>query len=70
MSCGVGRRRGSDLARLWLWPAATDPIRPLTWEPPCTTGTALKKKKRKENLMNITGSFFNCYDKDKLCCSD
>ena len=44
MSCGVGRRRGSDLALLWLWyrPAAAAPIRPLAWEPPCTLGAALK----------------------------
>ena len=36
MSCGVGRRRGSDLTLLWLWrrPAAIVPIQPLAWEPP------------------------------------
>ena len=36
MSCGVARRRGSDLALLWLWHrlVATAPIGPLTWEPP------------------------------------
>ena len=36
MSGGVGRRHGLDPAWLWLWrrPAATAPIRPLTWEPP------------------------------------
>ena len=35
MSCGVGRRLGSDLALLWLWcrPAASAPIGPLAWEP-------------------------------------
>src|SRR5512135_1808292 len=34
MSCGVGCRRGSDPALLWLWcrPVATAPIRPLAWE--------------------------------------
>ena len=26
LSCGVGQRRGSDLAWLWLWLAATDSI--------------------------------------------
>ena len=33
---------------LWLWcrPAATALIRPLAWELPYVTGTALKKKKR------------------------
>ena len=46
MSCGVDRRRGSDLALLWLWrkPAAVAPIRPLAWEPPCALGAALKRQ--------------------------
>ena len=54
MSCDVGHRLGSDLALMWLWhrPAATAPIRPLAWEPPCAKGVALKgqktKKKKKE----------------------
>ena len=49
MSCGVGRRCGSDPALLWLWcgPAATAPIQPLAWEPPYATGVALKSKKQK-----------------------
>ena len=51
MGCGVGRRRSSDPAWLWLWrgPAATAPIRPLAWERPYAVGVALKKKKEKEN---------------------
>ena len=51
MSCGVGRRRSSDLALLWLWyrPAAEAPIRPLAWKPPYVAGVALKKKKTKKN---------------------
>ena len=54
MSCGVGRRCGSDLALLglrlcpwlcpWLWLVATAPIRSLAWEPPYAAGVALKKK--------------------------
>ena len=34
----------------WLWcrPVATDPIRPLAWEPPYAAGAALKKDKRKQ----------------------
>ena len=38
-----------DLALLWLWrrPAATAPIRPLAWEPPCAEGAALKRQKTK-----------------------
>ena len=33
-----------DPALLWLWcrPTATDPIRPLVWEPPYAEGVALK----------------------------
>ena len=54
LSCGIGRRRGSDPALLWLWCrlAATAPIRPLAWEPPCASGVALKRQedqKRKQN---------------------
>ena len=64
MSCGVGRRRGSDTALLWLWcrPVATAPIQPLDWEPPYaaeaaqeiatkTTTKDKKKKKKKSFLM-------------------
>ena len=47
MSCGVGRRRGSDPELLCLCHrlAATAPIRPLAGEPPYAKGTALKSKK-------------------------
>ena len=59
MSCGVGCRRGSDPAVLWLWrrPVATAPIQPLAWEPPyaagaaqeiATTTTTKKDKKKKK----------------------
>ena len=46
VSCGVGHRRGSDLALLWLWcrPAAAALIRPVAWELPYATGLALKEK--------------------------
>ena len=65
MSCGVGCRRGSDPALLWLWrrPVATAPIRPLAWEPPYAAGAAqeiattttkkrqkTKKKKKKKRV--------------------
>ena len=48
MSCGVGRRRGSDPALPWLWsrPAAIPPIRPLAGEPPYAMGAAPEKAKR------------------------
>ena len=51
VSCGLCCRCGSDLVLLWLWSAATAPIRPLVWEPPYAMGVALKiqkKKKKKE----------------------
>ena len=50
MSCGVGRRLGSDPMWLWLWrrPAAVAPIRPLTWAPPYAAGAALKRQKKTE----------------------
>ena len=51
MSCGVGHRRGSNLALLWPWsrPAATALIRPIAWEPPYAVGMALKRQKTKQN---------------------
>ena len=47
MSCGVGHRRGLDLALLWLWcrPAAVALIQRLAWESPYTVGVALKRQK-------------------------
>ena len=45
MSCGVGRRHGSDPVLLWLWrsPAA---IATLAWEPPYAAGVVLEKTKK------------------------
>ena len=39
-----------DLALLWLWcrPAATAPIRPLSWEPPDAASVALKRQQDKQ----------------------
>ena len=50
MSCGIGRRYGSDLVLLWLWCrlAATALISPLAWEPPCAMGCSSKKTKDKK----------------------
>ena len=38
-----------DPVLLWLWCrlAATTPIGPLAWEPPCAVGMALKRQKDK-----------------------
>ena len=54
MSCGVGRRRGSDPALLRLWGrlAAAALIQPLAWDLPYATGVALKRKKRKRSPGN------------------
>ena len=55
MSCGVGRRRSSDPALLWLWrrPAATTLTWPLAWETTYAAGAAKemekRRKKKKEN---------------------
>ena len=51
MSCGVSRRRGLDLALLWLWcrPVATALIRPLAWEPPYAVGSGPRKGKKTKN---------------------
>ena len=51
MTCGVGRRHGSDPAdpaslRLWCRPVATVPIRPLAWEPPYATSVNPPKKNK------------------------
>ena len=50
MSCGAGRRWGSDPTLLWLWQrsAATAPIWPLAWEPPYAVSAAGEKKKKKK----------------------
>ena len=56
MSCDVGHRSGSDLVRLWLWPADVAPIQPLVWELPYAMGTPMKsegKKKKDRKPKNI-----------------
>ena len=56
-SCGVGRRRGSDPAWLWLWhrPAPAALILPQVWEPPYAAGVAGKRKRRlKKSLFRLT----------------
>ena len=62
MSCGVGRRRGSDptLLQLWRRPVAEALIRPLAWEPPYAEGAVeemakrQKKKKKKNHMENCS----------------
>ena len=61
MSCGVGHRRGLDLALLWLWckQAAIALIRPLAWELPYSTSVALKKERKKEKHHLYNTHFVN-----------
>ena len=60
VSCGVGRRHGSDSTLLWLWckPAATAPIRPLAWKPPYAPDEALKRQKTKKKIVNREEAIF------------
>ena len=54
MSCGVGRRCGSDptLLRMRHRPVATALIQPLAWEFPCATSVALREKKKKKEALS------------------
>ena len=49
-----------DKVWLWLWrrPAATAPIGPLAWEPPCASGAALKGSKKRKPGNNL-GSHYH-----------
>ena len=62
MSCGVGCRRGSDSALLWLWrrPVATAPIRPLAWEPPYAEGAAQEMAKRQKKKKKVLLETVRC----------
>ena len=59
MNCGEVCRCGLDLAWLWLWlwlwhrAVATAPIPPLSWEPTCAVGMAIKKTKNKTKKISI-----------------
>ena len=58
VSCGVGRRHGSDPTLLWLRcrPAVEVPKLPLAWEPPHAMGAALKRKeKNKQTNQPVPG---------------
>ena len=59
MSCGVGCRRGSEPALLWLWrrPVATAPIGPLAWEPPYAAGAAQEKQNKTKKKPQNSFSF-------------
>ena len=80
VSCGGGRRRGSEPVLLWLWcrPAAAALIRPLAWQPLYAMGVALKDKKKKEkkrkkiyltdhSMLAGLGKSFNIVDCRREC---
>ena len=56
MSCGLGRRYGSDPTLPWLWyrSAAIAPIQPLAWEPPYAAGATLKRPKKQNKTKQKT----------------
>ena len=68
MSCGVGRRHGSDLALLWLWhrPAVVAPIQPLAWQPPYAVVEALKKRQKTKKQKTYTSGNI-CAPWDQVC---
>ena len=66
MSCGVGRRHGSDpmLLSLWRRPAAAATNEPIVWELAYAKGADLKSQKKKKihkqicfkHMSNVTTS--------------
>ena len=68
MSCGVGRRHGSDLPLLWLWcrPAATALIRPLARELPICRGCGSKTKQTKIHQVEILHNCILCSLKPEI----
>ena len=70
MSCGVGRRCGSDLARLWLWLwcrwVAAALTGPLAWQPPYAVSVALKRKNKQTNKQILFWMFLpRCFGWDQ-----
>ena len=67
MSCGVGRRHGSDLAWLWLWHRlATAPIGPLAWESPYAAGSDPKKQKKEKCNISKQGRLLGLLEASAL----
>ena len=63
MSCGIGCRRGSDPALLWLWCrlAAVAPVQPIVWELPYAVGVALKSKNKTKQSVTPDALRFVCH---------
>ena len=69
MSCGVGSRRGSDLAWVWHSLATVALILPLAWEPPYATGAALKKRSKKLKKKKLISIAMKQKYFEKVLCS-
>ena len=75
MSCGVGHRRGSDLALLWHWrrPAGSNSSdsTPSLGTSICQAGAALKKKKKTyiQKFIHLAAPavFGNSWARDQTC---
>jgi len=65
VGCGIGGRCSLDPELLWLWCrlTASAPIRSLAQEPPYATGTALKRQKKKKNLLHQASLTQDCHVK-------
>jgi len=71
VSCGVGCRRSSDPALLWLWCrlVATAPIRPLAWESPYAAGAAqeiAKRQKKKKVYVKLSLNSQQLCEEDRM----
>ena len=68
VSCGVGRRRGSDPMLVWLWCrlAATAPIQPLAWELAYAEGAALKRKKKERKRKRHVKICVACHSRPSI----
>ena len=69
MSCGVCRRRSSELLWLWCRPAAIALIRPLAWELPHAANVALKRQWTKKIVSEFYADYiasFSSLNKHKI----
>ena len=67
VSCGVDCRCDSNCALLWLWLAATAPIRPLARELPHATRVALENQKPKTKNQKTQLKKKKRHDSLKIC---
>ena len=56
LQCRSQTGLGSGIAVAVVWAAATAPIPPLAWKPPCAVDAALKRQKQKKPRMITVGT--------------